>query len=562
MADKIYRNRTILNQRGGSLVITNTTDQESVQLSQRSGSNVLMNNLVNSELATNNKQTHVINDNFETVLNDDNKFVKGVQTNRVGNTRYDFKGFLKDDEYDAYQQWKDTFNSVALVNSKFKIQRGGVSGPNGVNTDLSGDRADNPVIGSKVYVVENKFNGYTKLPRRLSSTDEVTDYSPVPDHGNTKPADEKNIKEEDISKSAGSAGSKAPGVLEFGAKKSAATENGQWGADNDAQNIADKVLEIQDQLTPIEEKMGDGGDEHIIVKRNKIETVGAIFNDYPSVRIDEKGRSQPFEMLVSDTGVYKNHDYIPHVEEIDNSSNFPCGQDTKIVGNSYNRIVGSGGISLKTTGATELGGATLKAGFKKININASHGVHIGSENAIELQSMKTIVLRTNRQVYVESSLGVKNNLIVGGGLAVEGQTYLQGVTAPLEVQQTENTLVSGKFATDSDRKLFIGECEIAGLYYPVYAVATDDLIATYPHSHHFNNLPLKLMEANEDVRKDAHNNGINVHNSVAQSYPQMHEKKKPQKGFSGSVRDRILSIIGGELPAAYKLSNGLTIDIY
>ena len=115
----------ILNQRGGSLVINNGTDQESVQLSQRSGSNILLNNLVNSELATNNKQTHVINDKFETILNDDNKFVKGVQTNRVGNTRYDFKGFLKDEEYDAFQQWKDTFKSVALVNSKFKIKRGG-----------------------------------------------------------------------------------------------------------------------------------------------------------------------------------------------------------------------------------------------------------------------------------------------------------------------------------------------------------------------------------------------------------------------------------------------------
>lgn len=517
MADKIYRNRTILNQRGGSLVVNNSTDNESVQLSQRSGSNVLLNNLVNSELATNNKQTHIINDNFETVLNDDNKFVKGVQTNRVGNTRYDFKGFLKEDEIEAFQQWKDTFKSVALVNSKFKIKRG-----------VLGERAINPVIGSNVYVVENKFNGYIKLPRRLSNTDEVTDYSPVPDHGKTNPASNKGIKEEDICKSAGEQGSKAPGVLEFGANKSAATENGRWASDSDAQNIADKVLAIQDQLTPIEEKMGDGGDEHIIVKRNKIETVGAVFNDYPSVRIDEKGRSQPFEMLVADTGVYKNHDYIPHVEEIDNSSNFPCGQDTKIVGNSYNRIVGSGGISLKTTGATELGGATLKAGFKKINLNASHGVHIGSENAIELQSMKTIVLRTNRQVYVESSLGVKNNLIVGGGLAVEGQTYLQGVTAPLEVQQTENTLVSGKFATTTDRSLFIGECEIAGQYYPVYARAADDLIVTYPHSHHFNNLPLKLMQANVDVRRDAHKNGINVHNSVAQAYPQMHEKKTPQ----------------------------------
>jgi hypothetical protein len=291
-----------------------------------------------------------------------------------------------------------------------------------------------------------------------------------------------------------------------------------------------QFLDAQEQLTKIEEKMGDGGDEHLITKRNKFETIGAVFNDFPSVRIDEKGRSQPFEMLVSDTGTYKNHDYVPLVEEVDNSSNFPCGKDHVIVGNSFNRIVGSGGISMKTTGSFEMGGTVLRGGFKQINLNASHGINIGSESNLELQSLKTIVLRTNRQVYVESSMGIKNNLIVGGGLAVEGETYLQHVTAPLEVQQTENTVVFGKFAIDQDRQLIIGECNIAGEFYPVYAKATHDLIVTYPHSHHFNNIPLKLMESNEDVRKDAHKNKINAHNTVAQSYAQLHEKKLPVKG--------------------------------
>jgi hypothetical protein len=174
-----------------------------------------------------------------------------------------------------------------------------------------------------------------------------------------------------------------------------------------------------------------------------------------------------------------------------------------------------------------MGGTVLRGGFKQINLNASHGIHIASESNVEIQSLKTIVLRTNRQVYVESSMGVKNNLIVGGGLAVEGETYLQHVTAPLEVQQTENTVVTGKFAIDRDRRLIIGECYIGGNYFPVYAKASDDLIVMYPHSHHFNNIPLKLVESNLDVRKDAQNNKINAHNTVAQSYAQLHEKKIP-----------------------------------
>lgn len=516
----------VLNQRGGSIVINNTTDQESIQISQRSGSNVLINNLVNSELATNNKQTLIINDEFKTVGNDQSEYVVKNKNIRVGENSIELKGISGDSQIESFNSWKETYKPIALLNSQFKIKRGGISYPNGETSDPSGDRAKNPVIDSKIFTVENKFAGYVELPPvRTSDVDQVASYEKVPDHGNTKSATTRYIKKENIEKSCGEMGAKSPGVVEFGAELSAATENGTWDANEDSQKINDKILELQDTLTAIEQNMGNGGDEILFTKRNKTETVGATFNDFPSIRIDEKGRSQPLEMLVSDAGIFKNHDYLPHVEEVDNSSNFPCGQDVKIVGNGYSRIVGSGGISLKTTGVMELGGATLKTGFKKININASHGIHIGSESGLELQSLKTIVLRTNRQVYVESSLGVKNNLIVGGGFAVEGESYFQHITGPLEVQQTEDTVVAGKFATDSDRKLFIGECEIGGAYYPVYAKATDNLLVMYPHSHHFNNIAMTLTQANSDVRKISQLNGINVHNNIAQASPQLHEKK-------------------------------------
>ena len=514
----------IINQRGGSLDIDNTTEQEKIKLSHRSGSNINFTNVVTSELATNNKQVNIVHDLFETVGNDKITFTGGDTSDRVGGNSFTIKGLASQSELDAYKLWKDTYSDVAKLNSEFKIKRGGVGYPNGNNTILEGTRDDNPVIDSKTYTVENKFSGYNGIPLRNKGVDEVVDYSTVPDKGKTKPAEERKIKEKDINQSAGSSGSNAPGVLEFGASKSAATENGDWAANVSAQKINEAILKIQDKLLAIEQQMGLGDDVSYI-KRNKIEQVGAEFNDYPSIRIDEKGRSQPFEMLVSETGTYKNHDYIPHVEEVDNSSNFPCGNDDGVVGNRFSRTVGSGGIGLKTTGPMELGGTTLKAGFKKININSSHGIQIASENSLELQSLKTITLRTNRQVYVESSLGVKGNLIVGGGLSVEGETYLQHVTAPLEVQQTQDTILMGKFATDADRTLVIGQAHVGGVFYPVYANATDNLIVNYPHSHHFNNLPLRLGESNKDVRNMAASEKINTHSNVSQALPQIHERK-------------------------------------
>jgi hypothetical protein len=523
----VYKNRLILNQRGGSLDIDGTTEQEKVKLSQRSGSNISLTNVVNSELATNNKQTNVVHDLFETVGNDKTVFTGGDYTHRVGNNSYVLKGFINPSEIESFDKWKATYDKIARINSQFKIKRGGEGFPNGDTTELEGERSNNPVIGSKTYTVENKFNGYTGIPIRKSTIDGVTIYATVPDKGTTKPAETRDIKVEDIEQSAGTLGSNAPGVMEFGASKSAATENGEWMSNDEAQQINEEILKIQDELIPIEQSMGEG-DETLLTKRNRYEQIGAIFNDYPSIRIDEKGRSQPLEMLVSETGVLKNHDYIPQVEEVDNSSNFPCGNDDAVIGNRFSRVVGSGGVQLKTTGSMELGSSTLKVGAKKININASHGIQIASESSLDLISLKTITLRTNRQVYIESSLGVRGNAVLGGGIYAEGEVYCHHITAPLEVQQTQDTIAMGKFATATNRSLVIGEAQIGGVFYPVYALKNDDLIINYPHSHHFNNIPLRLTQSNKDVRNFAASENMNAQNNIAQALPQIHERKLAQ----------------------------------
>jgi hypothetical protein len=524
----VYKNRMIINQRGGSIDIDNTTEQEKIKLSHRSGSNFSMTNVVNAELATNNKQINVVNDSFETVGNDKSVFVAGNHTVRTGGSSFHLKGFIDQPQLDAFSNWKDAYEGIAKINSEFKIMRGGDSYPNGTSTSQGGSRASNPVLGSIVYTVNNTFNGYSGVPLRRSDQDDVATYIKVPDAGNTQAAAAFEIVADNITLAAGSQGSSAPGVLEFGVDLSAATEGGSWSANTQAQSINNLILGIQPILNPIEQQMGEGGDETYFTKRNKFEQVGAVFNDYPSIRIDHKGRSQPLEVLVTSPGVFKNHDYIPHVEDVDNTSNFPCGNDDGVVGNRLSRIVGSGGIQLKSTGPFEFGGSTMKVGFKRININASHGIQIASEESVEIQSLKTITLRTNRQVYVESALGVKGNLIVGGGAYVEGELYCQHITAPLEVHQTQDTTVFGKFSTESSRSLLIGEAEIGGQYYPVYALPTDNLLVTYPHSHHHNGIPMRLTKRNKDVRDFAALEGINTHNNVAQSLPQNHERKEAQ----------------------------------
>jgi len=521
-----YKNRTIINQRGGSIDIDNSTNNEKIQISHRSGSNLNFTNVVTSELASNNKQLNVINDNYKTIGGTDSEYISKDKIERIGENSYSFKGISNDSEIELFKKWKSTFSKIANSNAKFKITRGGSSFPNGPQTLLDGARANNPTLGQQIVTLNNKFGGYGAVPIRDSGTDSVVEYDPVQNR-NAQPAVTTSIGVLDVNQAAGSdTGSSAPGILEFGPSVSAATEGGRWFNNPESSEIDKAIVSIQSSLNDIEKEIGNGGDDISFIKRNKSETIGAIFNDYPSLRIDPKGRSQPFEVIVSQNGAFKNHDYIPIVEDIDNSSIFPCGVEDKIVGNRYSLNVGSGGINLKSTGAIEMGGSNLKIGFQKINMSAPHGIHLHSDSVVEINSLKTISLRTNRQVYVESSLGVHRNIIVGGGSYIEGEVYLHHITAPIEIQQTMDTTLYGKFNCRSDKSLPIGEVHDPEFgWLTVYALADDDLIANYPHSHHFPNLPLRLCESNDDVRKFSFNENINVHGSTSPSLAQSHAKR-------------------------------------
>tara|TARA_R110002012_G_scaffold162196_1_gene324473 strand:- start:1534 stop:3300 length:1767 start_codon:yes stop_codon:yes gene_type:complete len=534
-AEQDYRNKFVWNQRGGAIEINNSTDREAVNISHFSGSNVKINNQVNSELASNNKQTKVNNDSFETVLNDKNVYTGKDYIQRVVENTYKYNGFDKLDEIDAAEEWKELYRPIAQKNSQFEILRGGKSYPNGGKTPQSGGRGPNPTINQEHYVINDTYPGYGAPPivgQPDFGVDEVTPYIPVSPVLNTGDLLGVNPTIADINEGSGPGGyaSNADGVIKYGPGENAATEEGEWAVNPAHQNLPEDLLALQEELNPVEQRMGNGGDEEEFTYRNKLEVVGAATNDYPSVRIDPEGRSQPSEVNVGIDTSYVNVDSVPHVEEVDNSSAFPVGNYTLNVGNKYDVVVGSGGIQLKTSGAVEIGGTTLKVSAHKINLQSAAGVNISSENIVELQSAKTIALRSNRQVLIEPGLGVKNNTIVGGSTYTEGETYLHHVTAPAEVQQTEETIVFSKLLKDlkfkATMKLPFPIGEVRGISVTLDEDSNEGFIEAPPHSHHFKNLPLRLTDGNQSVRTIAQGEGININGYQAAAQAVHHEKKE------------------------------------
>mgnify|MGYP003114762090 FL=1 len=519
-----YRNKSIFNQRGASIDVNNSTDREEIKISQYSGSNITLNNLVNSELATNNKQITTINDSFESTGKTKSTFTGKDKIERVVENTYSLKGFKDQGELDQINLWKSTYEPVAKANSKFQIQRGGTSFPNGDATNKEGSRGDNSTLNQDIAVPEYVFENYGPIPKRDSSVDEVVSYTPVTPLKGKTPETKQPDPLEDVPK--------GNVVYEEGFEKNAATEDGDWAPTPEHEELPETIKKLQDDLNLIEQKTGNGGDIIDFTKRNKTQTVGAAFNDYPSVRIDPKGRSQPQEVVVGKNLTFVNVGAAPHVEEVDNNMNFPAGNYTLTVGNKYNVLVGSGGVQLKSTGSVEIAGTSNKIIGEKVNITGKSGVSISSNSNVEIAGVGNdghpgVQIRSNKQVFIEPGLGVKNNITSAGGVYAEGELFVHHVTAPIEIQETEDTLLYGRFNTDLPRRLLIAETEIGGSYFPVYALPLDDLIVNYPHSHHFNNIPLRLMNSNTDVRDVATREGINTNGYSTQALEVRNERKRP-----------------------------------
>ena len=504
-----YRNKAVINQRGATVEINNSTDREELKLSQYSGSNIALTNVVNSELATNNKQVQVTNDSFETVGSDKSSYVGKDKVERVSENTYILRGFANNSQLGSYTSWKSTYRGIASDNSQFRMLRGGFSFPNGVQTNQDPvpdpipppgqpdlwklGRSKNPTInpfeGNRKPVLNNSFwRAEDNDPELIAPTkDDVIDGSGgeagragiTPDNG-VIGNDPNQLQWATQNRF----GSQAPGVMEFGGEYSSSTEGGRWKPNplfvtspvDDRTQQQQNIIDIQNTLNDYEIAMGNGGDEIAFVKRHKIETIGAATNNYPSTRLDPKGRSQPIGIDVGENTSYENMDYISHVEEIDNDMAFPGGNYTLNVGNRYNVLVGSGGIQLKTSGSVEMGGAVTKIAGAQVTIQASSPpsigtsyegppgggtVHIGSDGAVAIQAQKSVSLRSNRQVLVSPSLGVKHNLKVGGGTYVEGEVYLHHITAPMVKYTTSATGTQfGKFNTFCDRQLKVAEAAL------------------------------------------------------------------------------------------------------
>ncbi len=188
------------------------------------------------------------------------------------------------------------------------------------------------------------------------------------------------------------------------------------------------------------EKNLSGGDKIINISRNKIEKIGTVMNDLPSIRVDPIGKMRTESICVAPQEVYVSFRPSPHIESVD-VLNMPGGDYILTAGNKYKLLVGAKGINIKTFGPLDMYGTLVNFTGQQINISSQYETNIDGGDRINLRARKiSFTPKEHSPVIVDGALHVSRNFIARGGAYIDGQFAAPAIASVREIAQTSGAI--------------------------------------------------------------------------------------------------------------------------
>lgn len=466
--DYLFRERTVYNHRAGALSFIGTDHIQRVNLSHRNGSFFQFDNSGYKQLIKGKGSSLVTEDYFATVQGDLN-----ARVNRNINIICDQNITIKSGapQYKVYSDAKNILKERADILSKFKTERtrgnssNSTLGMHNANLDevrrqlnpniytSSGGRKTAPIIKSvKTLTPKEVKERSNNTDKGLTIPPETSTYSNISSLGikekvglssgeyngpiENKPA---WVTDDIYKNNANRVGWDGRGSV----SKSPSTAGGSFDKTEgtSAAEIKDKLVEINNKLNNVLKNAKDGGDQITEITKDVYIRVGAVTNDFPAVRVDPIGGIVFAGVVQGNNGASSIYKQTNLVEYTGNDSNFPCGNYTISCGNKFGADAGSGGIVLRTTGVAEIAGITTK-------VTGTHLIELTTAGNLSLNAGKSLTITADilslrqsksKQIALGGSVGVENNITIGGSAIINGELYLQHVTAPAEIQTTDQT---------------------------------------------------------------------------------------------------------------------------
>jgi len=458
-----YRNKYVINQKGGTLAFVNTDNRELLKLTHYSGSFKEFNNQANIELAVNNDQKLVLGDKFETVRGTRNEFTQRDFDNIIAGDHYRKVGDLN---ASLYQQWKSLMDPIADIKQLFDIQRAeklhsSVASALKLQSSLqakSGSPSPCPVCagGDINLALNNSFKPGYRLYANTATASNIngdpvgkttllgiaqwgagtlltgTGLINLPFIGLLQNflTTSLNFLKSSAPQVAGDgsinpnlpgrpAGKSCPAC--GGTGLSPSSFNGVWLPEPQKALLPQKLIEVIPKLAKIEAQIGLGGSEIIEITKHKVETIGTVMNDWGAIRIDPMGKMEPAYVAVHPGSSLVIRKPSPLIEQVQ-IDDLPGGTYTLNVANRMSMLVGAGGLNMKSYGVVNISGAMTNIAGEQVNIGSANEVNVdGGQRLSLVGDIVHIKQRHGEQILLDGDVGVTGNLIIKGGIHAEGR---------------------------------------------------------------------------------------------------------------------------------------------
>lgn len=181
---------------------------------------------------------------------------------------------------------------------------------------------------------------------------------------------------------------------------------------------------------------GDSGVDMTQAMDDKVTIVGSNPNVFPSCRKDGAGRERKVVSTSPTQGTMESTLTYTECEAVDNSGDHHGGTYSMVAMNKFSIDAAGGGISLNSGG-----NINLMAAGGLANIVASECASVIS-NVVKVVSSEIVVVK-GPEFYVESdnttfvnSVKMSKNLVVQGGAFVNGELFINHMTAPQQIMDT------------------------------------------------------------------------------------------------------------------------------
>jgi len=190
------------------------------------------------------------------------------------------------------------------------------------------------------------------------------------------------------------------------------------------------------ELTQIEQDMGPRGDRIINDAWNVTHTVGVVGNNLPQSYVVKQGREVPSAVTFGDkTGWGLAKKGVDEYNAVDNWSYSPIGTYTINVGNKFTVNAAGGGILLASKSRAKIHANQIIIGADTQTLITGADVVINGPENVTIQS-NNLNLQSDNQIVMNGNVGMNNNLLLKGGAYLNGEVFINHITAPLEIQQT------------------------------------------------------------------------------------------------------------------------------